>query len=71
VSAGRFASISRDVPPDPAVVVVVEVLGREQVGDALEGLVVEQQRAEHRLLRLGRVRRGLELEAAAGPAAWR
>ena len=34
----------------------------EAVSDAVEGLVVEQERPEHRLLRLDRVRRRLELE---------
>jgi hypothetical protein len=45
------------VAPDAAVVVAVEIVGRHQVGDAVERLVVEQQRAEQRLLRLDRVRR--------------
>jgi len=50
----------RDVAPDAAVVVPVEVPGRDQVGDAVECLVVEEQPAEERLLRLDRVRRNLE-----------
>jgi hypothetical protein len=53
---------ARDVPPDAPVVVAVEVLARHQVGDAVEGLVVEQQCAEQRLLRLHRVRRNPERE---------
>src|SRR3972149_3761377 len=50
----------RDVAPDAAVVVPVEVPGRDQVGDAVECLVVEEQPAEERLLRLDRVRAYLD-----------
>jgi hypothetical protein len=42
------------------VVVAVEVVRADQVGNAVEGLVVEQQRAEQGLLGLDRVRRDLE-----------
>ena len=57
-SAGRVASTRRAMwLPDAAVVVAVEVLARDQVGDLVERLVVEQQRAEQRLLGLHRVRR--------------
>ena len=59
---------ARDVAPDAAVVVAVEVLAGDQVGDLVERLVVEQQRAEQRLLRLHRVRRqpeGYELRISA------
>jgi len=40
------------VAKDAPVVVPVEVLAGHQVGDPVEGLVVEQQPAEERLLRL-------------------
>src|SRR6185503_8584223 len=50
----------RDMAPDAAMVVAVEVLPRDDVGDPVEGLVVEQQRAEQRLLRLDRVRWNLQ-----------
>src|SRR5262245_18334986 len=46
--------------PDAAVIVAVEVLRRDQVGDAVERLVVDQQRAEQRLLGLDRMRRQVE-----------
>ena len=46
--------------PDAPVVVAVEILRRNQVGDAVERLVVEEQRAEQRLLGLHRMRRKLE-----------
>src|SRR5262249_51961096 len=46
-----------DVPPDAAVVVAIEVVRGDQIGDAIERLVVDQQRPEERLLRLYRVRR--------------
>ena len=49
-----------DVPPDAAVIVAVEVFRADQVGDAVERLVVDQQRPEERLLRLYRVRRYAE-----------
>ena len=41
-------------------VVAVKVFARDEVGDAIERLVVDQQRAEERLLGLDRVRRKLE-----------
>ena len=53
---------ARDVAPDAPVVVAVEVVGRDDVGDAIERLVVDEKRAEQRLLRLHRMRRKLERE---------
>jgi len=44
------------------VVVAVEIVGADDVGDAVEGVVVEEQRPKQRLLRLYRVRRNLERE---------
>jgi len=44
------------------VVVAVEIVGADEVGDAVESVVVEEQRAEQRLLRLYRVRWNLERE---------
>src|SRR5947209_7014178 len=46
--------------PDSAMVVAVEILGDHQVGDPVERLVVEEERAQQRLLRLDGMRRGLE-----------
>ena len=46
-----------DVAPDAAVVVAIEVLAGEEVADLVERLVVDQQRAQQRLLRLDRMRR--------------
>ena len=51
---------ARDVAEDAAVVVAIEVLRADHVGDAVEGLVVEEQAAEQRLLRLHRMRRDLQ-----------
>ena len=50
-----------DVAVDAPMVVAVEIAFRENVGDALPGLVVEQQTAQHRLLRLDRMRRDPQL----------
>ena len=38
----------------------VEILGTDDVADAVGGIVVEQQPAQHRLLGLDRVRRQLQ-----------
>ena len=46
-----------DVPPDATVVVAIEVIRTDQIGDAIERVVVDEQRPEQRLLRLYRVRR--------------
>ena len=46
--------------PDAAVIVAIEVFAGDQIGDAVERLVVDQQRAEQRLLRLDRMRRDPE-----------
>ena len=61
---GRLALLDQlgDVAEDAAVVVAVEILGRDQVGDLVEGLVVEQQAAQQRLLGLDRMRRHLQRE---------
>ncbi|MGW8270506.1 MAG: hypothetical protein ACWGNS_08625 [Burkholderiales bacterium] len=41
-------------------VVAVEIFRRDEIGHAIEGLIVEQKRAEQGLLRLHRVRRHLQ-----------
>jgi len=46
-----------DVAVDQAMVAAVEVRLGHEVGDAVPRGVIEQQAAEHRLLRLHRVRR--------------
>src|SRR5690606_33293787 len=43
--------------PDQPVLVAIEVVLPDDVGDLVEGAVVEQQAADHRLFRLDRVRR--------------
>jgi hypothetical protein len=48
---------AREVPPDPAMVVAVEVVRPHQVDDAVESLVVAEHRADQRLLGLEAVRR--------------
>jgi hypothetical protein len=48
------------VAPDAAVVVAIEIRRRDEVGAAVERLVVDQQRAKQRLLGLDRVRRDPE-----------
>ena len=48
---------ARNLLPDQPVVVAVEVFIAQQVGHAVEGLVVQQQSAEHRLFGLDRMRR--------------
>jgi hypothetical protein len=50
------------VAEDAAVVVAVEVLRGDQVGDLVEGVVIEQQAAQQRLLRLDRMRRHAQRE---------
>ena len=59
---GRLGRLDqpRDMAEDAAVVVAVEILRRDQVGDAVESLVVEQQPAQQRLLGLDRMRRDLQ-----------
>jgi len=50
--------------PDQPVVVAIEIVFLDEVRDAVPGGVVQQEAAQHRLLRLHRVRRdaqGLEL----------
>src|SRR5205085_40105 len=49
-----------DVAPDATVVVPVEVFAGDEVADLVEGLAIQEQRAEQRLLRLYRVRRDFE-----------
>ena len=52
----RADDLARDLV-DLAMDRLVEVLGREEVGDAIEGLVVDEDGAEQRLLGLDVVRR--------------
>ena len=56
---GRLAGVNEaaDRPEDVLMVLPIEIVGADQVGDAIPRGVVEQQSAEHRLLRLDRVRR--------------
>jgi hypothetical protein len=46
-----------DVLPDAAVVVAVEIVARDDVGDAVECLVIDEERAEERLLGFHGMRR--------------
>ena len=58
---------ARDLPDgleDQTVVGTVEVLGPQHIGHVVPGLGVEQQAAEHSLLRLDRMRRGAHISAA-------
>ena len=45
---------------DDAMRIAVKIFGRRNIADAIGGIVVEQKSAQHRLLRLQRVRRQLE-----------
>ena len=60
-----------DVPVDDAVRVAVEVVLGQHVADAVGRLVVEQQAAQDRLLRLERVRRQLQRRRVGDRRAWR
>ena len=55
-----LAAQLRDVPVDDAVRIAVEIVLADDVADAVRGLVVEQQAAQDRLLRLQRMRRQLQ-----------
>jgi hypothetical protein len=52
----------RHMAPDAPVVVAVEVLAGDQIRDAVEGLVVQEERAEQRLLGFYRMRRHAKLQ---------
>ena len=55
-----FSISLRDVAVDQPVVGAVEIRLRDEVGDAVPRRVLQQQPAQHRLLRLDRVRRKLD-----------
>ena len=58
-----FAALQQapDLAKNPGMLVAVEILFTEQVGDLVERSVVQQQAAKHRLFRLHRMRRNAQL----------
>ena len=46
-----------DVAPDASVVIAIEILAGDKVADLVEGVVIDEKRAEQRLLRLDGMRR--------------